>query len=174
MFSIFRTSFFACTGGDYLCLLHERSIRAPFYMPIVFCLQILTLERFQHLEFLIQFVEKGCEVVPFRQAIPCFANSDPDKSAVPAPAAEVLEWILPNIAVSVENVLDRTPTKDNGSTNSADLDMTLADASMSKGATYSRGQTYVEGISKGSVVRQACDIKGHSIKVSMIYPGLFW
>ena len=151
-----------------------QSGRLFFTWSVLICLQILTLERFQHLEFLIQFVEKGCEVAPFKQAVPFFANSDPDMPAVPAPAAEVLEWILEKIAVSVENVLDRTPTKDNGSTSSADLDMAVADASMSKSTTYSRSQAYVEGISKGSAIRQACDIKGHSIKVSMVYPDLFW
>lgn len=132
-------------------------------MPIfLFCLQILTLERFQHLECLVHFVEKGC-VVPFRQAISFFAESDLYMPAFPASAAQVLEWVLQNISASLENVLQRMPTKENVST--TDFEMTTADASMNAKPSYSRSQTFVEGISKTSVAKRACDIQGHSLKV---------
>ncbi|ONK81839.1 uncharacterized protein A4U43_C01F33400 [Asparagus officinalis] len=126
---------------------------------------VITGERFQHLDLLVQFVENGCEVVPSSKAVPFFVNSDPDMLAVPASAAQVLDWVLQNIATSLEKVLENTPTKENGSTNTLDLDMATADASKANSTAFSRSQTFVEGISKTSVVKQSSDIKGHSVKV---------
>lgn len=142
---------------------------------------VLTLERFEHLGFLIQIGEKGGEGIPLKQATPFFANSDPDMPAVPVPAAQVHDWVLQNIAASLEHTVEKVPVKENGPVNAADLDVAMTDAFVShtraqsssslsgttiqNHATYSRSQTFVEGFSKSSVVKQACDIKGHSIKV---------
>ncbi|XP_038973959.1 LOW QUALITY PROTEIN: TBCC domain-containing protein 1-like [Phoenix dactylifera] len=143
---------------------------------------VLTLERFEHLGFLIQICEKGGEEIPLRQAPPFFANSDPDMPAVPVSAVQVHDWLLQNIAASLEHTAEKVPVKENGPVNTSDLDVSMTDACMShartqssssllsgttvhNNATYSRSQSFVEGFSKASVVKQACDIKGHSVKV---------
>ncbi|KAJ6818001.1 TBCC domain-containing protein 1-like [Iris pallida] len=138
---------------------------------------VLTLERFQHLGFFIQFVQNESEGVLLSQAVPFFANSDPDMPAVPVPAVQVLDWISQSIAASLERVLEKTPSKEKGSINAAYLDMTAANASLNTWShgcsspsnaampTYSRCQAFVEGISKSYVVKRPCDIKGRSLKV---------
>ncbi|XP_031489030.1 uncharacterized protein LOC116256722 [Nymphaea colorata] len=141
---------------------------------------VLSLERFEHLGLLLQFEENGLEL-SLSQAAPFFANSDPDMPAVPVPAAQVHEWILQNISASLEHPVEKLPNKDNGPLNSTDSDITMTDAStnqpkgmqnsllagvsMTNISAYARGQTFIEGISKTSVVKQSSDIKGHSVKV---------
>ncbi|XP_010913921.1 uncharacterized protein [Elaeis guineensis] len=138
---------------------------------------VIPLERFEHLGFLIQFSEG----IPLREAAPFFANSDPEMPAVPVPAAHVHDWVLQHIAVSLEHNAERVSAKENGPQNFSDLDVPMFDASVShirvqssssptvtsmqSSPAYSRSQTFVEGISKASVVKQECDIKGHSVKV---------
>eukprot|EP00262_Sarcandra_glabra_P013345 TRINITY_DN3673_c1_g1_i1.p1 TRINITY_DN3673_c1_g1~~TRINITY_DN3673_c1_g1_i1.p1 ORF type:complete len:579 (+),score=78.99 TRINITY_DN3673_c1_g1_i1:157-1893(+) len=142
---------------------------------------VFTLERFEHLGFLIQFGERGSEGIPLSQAAPFFANSDPDMPAVPVPATQVHDWLLQSIAASLEHTAEKVSAKDNCPPNASDPDVTMADAciSQSKGqsssslsgtsphsnAAYSRSQTFVEGISKTSIVKQASDIRGCSLKV---------
>ncbi|XP_077211158.1 uncharacterized protein LOC143846572 [Tasmannia lanceolata] len=142
---------------------------------------VFTLERFDHLGFLIQFGEKASERNPLSQAAPFFANSDPDMPAVPVPAAQVHEWVLQNIVASLEHTAEKVSAKENGPPIASDVDITMADASVSHlrnqnssplsgnsvhgNAAYCRNQTFVEGISKSSVVKQASDIKGCSVKV---------
>nr|CAD1831338.1 unnamed protein product [Ananas comosus var. bracteatus] len=138
---------------------------------------VLTVESFEHLSFLIQFSEG----IPLSQAAAFFANSDPDMPAAPVPAAQVHEWVLQNIAASLENITEKVSTKENGSQSASDLDVTMADAttsntriqsssspaamSMPNNPAYLRNQTFVEGIAKASLVKQAGDLKGHSVKV---------
>lgn len=130
----------------------------------------MTLERFAHLEFLVQFGDKESEGLPLSQAAPFFANSDPDMPAVPVPAAQVHEWILEKIAASLEHTAEKGAAKENGSLGASDLDVTMTDAcagqTKMQTSPYSRSQTFVEGVSKASVVKQASDIKGHSVKVT--------
>lgn len=131
---------------------------------------ILTLEKFVRLEFLIQFGDKRSEGVPLSQAAPFFANSDPDMPAAPVPAAQVHDWVLENIAVSLEHMAEKVAAKENGSCGALDQDVTMVDASATQpkiqsSPSYSRSQTFVEGVSRTSVVKQANDVKGHSIKV---------
>ncbi|MQL87422.1 hypothetical protein Taro_019963 [Colocasia esculenta] len=133
---------------------------------------VLTLERFERLGFLIQFGEKECGGMPLSQAAPFFANSDPDMPAAPVPAAQVHDWILQNIAASLEHITEKQYAKENGASNVADVDVTMAEACANQGrgqstslAGITRSQTFVEGISKVSVLKQACDIKGNSVKV---------
>jgi TBCC domain-containing protein 1 len=61
-------------------------------------MQIVPVETFEHLCFLLQFPEG----TPLSQAASFFANSDPDMPAAPVPAAVVHEWILQRIASSLE------------------------------------------------------------------------
>jgi TBCC domain-containing protein 1 len=61
-------------------------------------MQIVPVETFEHLGFLLQFPEG----TPLSQAASFFANSDPDMPAAPVPAAVVHEWILQRIASSLE------------------------------------------------------------------------
>ncbi|KAG1363876.1 putative TBCC domain-containing protein 1 [Cocos nucifera] len=154
------------------------------YFSALSPIQVLTLERFEHLGFLIQIGEKGGEEIPLRQAPPFFANSDPDMPAVPVPATKVHDWLLQNIADSLEHTVEKAPVKENGPVNTSDLDVAMTDACMShprtqsssslsgttvyNNPTYSRSQTFVEGFSKASVVKQASDIKGHSVKVKRV------
>lgn len=151
----------------------------------------MTLERFEHLGFLIQFSGKGSEVIPLSQAAPFFANSDPDMPAVPVSASQVHDWLLQHIASALEHTGEKASAKENGPTNAFDPDVTMVDActnqsrgpnssplsnsspwsatSMHSNAAYSRNQTFVEGYSKASVIKQSSDIKGCSVKVRWFY-----
>ena len=101
------------------------------------------------------------------QHTPFFANSDPDMPAVPVPAAQVLDWILQNIASALDNISERASLKENGPSGASDPDVAMADASTSSvnRTNTSRGPSYIEGISKSSLVKQASDLKGSSVKV---------
>ncbi|XP_073261334.1 uncharacterized protein [Populus alba] len=129
---------------------------------------VLSMEGFEHLGFLIQFGDKGSEVVTLSQAAPFFANSDPDMPAVPVPATQVLDWISQNIASALEHITERISAKENGPANSSDSDVAMADACTSsiKTSPSARGSCFIEGISKSSFVKQALDLKGcSSVKV---------
>lgn len=128
---------------------------------------VLTMERFEHLGFLIQFGDKGSEGVTLSQAAPFFANSDPDMPAVPVPAAQVHDWVLQNIASALEHISERVSAKENGPPNATDQDVAMADACASsmKSPKSARGPSFIEGISKSSYVKQAPDLKGSSLKV---------
>lgn len=136
---------------------------------------VLTSERFEHLGLLIQLAEKGFEGSLLSQAAPFFANSDPDMPAVPIPAAQVHDWLLQNIAFSLEHLTEKASARENGSPNASDLGVTVTETctgsnsssgtSVHNNPAYSRSQTFVEGFSKTSVVKQACDVRGHFLKV---------
>ncbi|KAJ7972282.1 TBCC domain-containing protein 1 [Quillaja saponaria] len=128
---------------------------------------VLTMYRFEHLGFLIQFGDKGSERNPLSQSSPFFANSDPDMPAVPVPAAQVHDWILQNITSALEHISERASPKENGPPSASDQDVAMADACASsvKALTCPRGPCFIEGISKSSYVKQASDIKGSSVKV---------
>ncbi|KAF0914206.1 hypothetical protein E2562_027614 [Oryza meyeriana var. granulata] len=136
---------------------------------------VLTAETFEHLGFLLQFSEG----TSLSQVATFFANSDPDMPAAPVPAAQVHDWILQNIAASLENTAEKSTAKENSQQSSSDPDVTMAEVvtntriqSSSPTGTavpnnqgHYRNTTFLEGFSKTSVVKQASDIKGHSIKV---------
>ncbi|KAM6547974.1 hypothetical protein CsatB_019650 [Cannabis sativa] len=128
---------------------------------------VLTMDRFEHLGFLIQFGDKGSEESNLSQSAPFFANSDPDMPAVPVPAAQVHDWILQNIASTLEHISERNNMKDNGPSNASDPDVAMTDACASsvKASANTRGPSFIEGISKTSLVKQASDLKGSSVKV---------
>ncbi|XP_022742226.1 TBCC domain-containing protein 1-like isoform X1 [Durio zibethinus] len=128
---------------------------------------VLTVEGFEHLGFLIQFGDKGSELVPLSQAAPFFANSDPDMPAVPVPASQVHDWLLQNIASSLEHVTERISAKENGPPSGSDQDVAMADASPSstKALPSARNPCFIEGVSKSSYVKQASDLKNSSVKV---------
>lgn len=125
------------------------------------------MERLEHLGFLIQFGDKGSEGGHLSQYAPFFANSDPDMPAVPVPAVQVHEWIINNIVSALENISERISPKENGPPSSSDQDVPMADActSSTKGSTSVRGSSFIEGISKSSLVKQGSDLKGPSVKV---------
>lgn len=133
------------------------------------------MERFEHLGLLIQFGDKGSEVIPISQAAPFFANSDPDMPAVPVPATQVHDWISQNISSSLEIISERVSAKENGPANSTDPDVAMAEACPAsiKSSPGARGVSFIEGISKSSFVKQASDLKGSSVKVSL-YVTLFF
>jgi TBCC domain-containing protein 1 len=74
---------------------------------------------------------------------------------------------------------EKSSAKENGQQNASDPDVTMSDAvtntrihsssptgtSAPNNPGYYRNTTFVEGLSKTSVVKQASDMKGHSIKV---------
>ncbi|XP_027348967.1 TBCC domain-containing protein 1-like isoform X1 [Abrus precatorius] len=129
---------------------------------------VLTMDRFEHLGFLIQFGDKGSEGNSLSQSSPFFANSDPDMPAVPVPATQIHDWLLQNIAAALEYISERTSSKENGPASASDQDVTMTDActvSVNKVSASSRGASFVEGISKSSYVKHAPDIKGSSVKV---------
>ncbi|ONH95480.1 hypothetical protein PRUPE_7G073500 [Prunus persica] len=128
---------------------------------------VLTMEKFEHLGFLFYFGDKGSEGYHLGQYAPFFANSDPDMPAVPVPAAQVHDWVLQNIVSSLENISERISPKENGPPSSSDQDVPMADActSTNKGSMSVRGPSFIEGISKSSLIKQASDLKGSSVKV---------
>ncbi|KAL6958910.1 hypothetical protein U1Q18_040255 [Sarracenia purpurea var. burkii] len=128
---------------------------------------VLTMEKFEHLEFLVYFGEKGSERIPLSQAAPFFSNSDPDMPAAPVSVAEVHDWLLQNIATALEHISERVSAKENGSSSASDQDVPMADACASsmKASTSARGPSLIEGISKSSYLKQASDLKGSSVKV---------
>ncbi|CAB4286826.1 unnamed protein product [Prunus armeniaca] len=103
----------------------------------------------------------GSEGYHLGQYAPFFANSDPDMPAVPVPAAQVHDWVLQNIVSSLENISERISPKENGPPSSSDQDVPMADActSTNKGSISVRGPSFIEGISKSSLIKQASDLK---------------
>lgn len=128
---------------------------------------VLSMERFEHLGFLIQFGRKGSETIPLSQAAPFFANSDPDMPAAAVSAAQVHDWLLQKIADSLERLAEKASAKENGPSSGPDQDVAMTDvnASSTKVSTASKGLTFIEGISKSSYVKQAAEVKGSSLKV---------
>ncbi|RRT52927.1 hypothetical protein B296_00034592 [Ensete ventricosum] len=153
------------------------SALSPLQVPeLLYAVIVLTMERFEHLGFLLHFSEG----IPLTQAAPFFANSDPAMPAVPVSAAQVHDWLVQNIIVSLEHNAEKVLAKDNNMQNAADLDVPMTDScsshprvqsssppgtSVPANSTYLTCVTFVEGISKASVVKQPCDIKGPSLKV---------
>ncbi|KAB2066081.1 hypothetical protein ES319_A09G134700v1 [Gossypium barbadense] len=128
---------------------------------------VISMEGFEHLGFLIQFEDKGSDGVFLSRATPIFANSDPDMPAVPVPASQVLDWLLQNIASSLEHVTEKNPAKENGPPSGSDQDVAMADTSPSsvKASPSVRSPCFIEGVSKSSYVKQASDLKNSSLKV---------
>ncbi|KAM7524567.1 hypothetical protein LguiA_014469 [Lonicera macranthoides] len=129
---------------------------------------VLTMEKFEHLGFLIYFGEKGSERKPLSQNAPFFANSDPDMPDVPVPVSQVHDWLLQNISSALAHISERVSSKENGPTSAPDQDVPMADVSDAatvKASTSARGPSFIEGISKSSYVKQASDLKGSSVKV---------
>ncbi|WOK98122.1 TBCC domain-containing protein 1-like isoform X2 [Canna indica] len=130
---------------------------------------VLTVERFEQLGFLVHFAEG----IQLKQAAPFFANSDSDMPAAPVSAAQIHDWLAQNIVASLEHNAEKAMSKENDATMSdacishtrAQSSSSPLETSMSSNLAYSSSVTFVEGISKTSVVKQPCDIKGHSIKV---------
>lgn len=145
-----------------------------------FSSQVLTLEQFNHLGFLLQNGEGGSELVPLSQSAPFFANSDPDMPAAPVPLPQVLEWVLEHVSLVSDRSQERW--KENGPEGEADV--TMLDACVttvvvpdnpvgtpSGGSNRLRsrcqeGLTFVDGITKVSVMKNESDIHGESVKVS--------
>lgn len=129
------------------------------------------MEKLEHIGFLVYFGEKGSERSPLSQNAPFFTNSDPDMPAVPVPAAQVLDWLLQSIASTLEHISERVSAKENGPTFASDQDVQMADVCTSsvKASTSARGPSFIEGISKSSYVKHASDLKGTSIKASILF-----
>lgn len=134
--------------------------------------QVLSMESFEHIGFLLHFGDKGSIVPPLSQATPFFANSDPDMPAVPAPASQVHDWLLKNIASALESISDRISGKENGPSNASDQDAAMADtcAALNKVSSNDRGPCIIEGVSKTSLFKQASELKGRSVKVRFEQP----
>ncbi|KAM0942925.1 putative TBCC domain-containing protein [Dioscorea sansibarensis] len=134
---------------------------------------VLTSERFDHLGFLIRFGDG----ITLSQAAPFYANLEPDMPVASVSVATAHEWVLQQICLALENNADKA--KENGPATELDagtggvcVNLSMSQSSSSpKGssnlgyAAKSRCQTFIEGISKASVVKQSSDIKGHSVKV---------
>ncbi|XP_047960458.1 TBCC domain-containing protein 1-like [Salvia hispanica] len=127
---------------------------------------VLSVDKFEHLGFLLLFGDNGSQRFPLSQNTPFFANSDPNMPASPVPAPLVLDWLLENISSAQEHISERS-TKENGPSSSSDQDVAMADAAASsaKPSSSIRGPSLIEGVSKSSCVKQTSDIKGTSVKV---------
>lgn len=128
---------------------------------------VLSMERFEHLGFLLQLGGKGSEAVTLSQAAPFFANSDPDMPAAAVSATQVHDWLLQKISDALERLAEKASAKENGPSSGSDQDVAMADANASstKASTSSKGLTFIEGISKSSYVKQAAEVKGSSLKL---------
>ncbi|KAJ0715478.1 putative TBCC domain-containing protein [Helianthus annuus] len=128
---------------------------------------VITMDKFEHLAFLIYFGEKGLEKTPLSQNAPFFANSDSSMPAVPVPASQVHDWILQNISNALDRISERAAAKENGqSQTSPDQDVLMTDVSPNfKASTSGKGPSFIEGISKQSYVKQAHELKGSFVKV---------
>ncbi|CAA0812711.1 Tubulin binding cofactor C domain-containing protein [Striga hermonthica] len=126
---------------------------------------VLSMEKFEHLGFLMYFGDKGSERIPVSQNTPFYANSDPDMPAAPVPTSQVLDWLLQNISFTLEHIADRASSKENSPGNSSDQDVAMSDISAMKPSSNLRGPSLIEAISKSSYVKQATDLKATSIKV---------
>ncbi|KAL7134100.1 hypothetical protein ABFS83_11G005000 [Erythranthe nasuta] len=128
---------------------------------------VLSVDKFEHLGFLIYFGEKGSAKISLSQNAPFFANSDPDMPAVPVPASQILDWLLQNISSTLKHIADRVSLKESGPSSSPDPDVQMADVGTGslKPSVSHRGPSFIEGISKSSYVKQASDLKGTSVKV---------
>ncbi|KAG6411023.1 hypothetical protein SASPL_129097 [Salvia splendens] len=125
---------------------------------------VLSMDKFEHLGFLVYFGEKGIAKIPLSQITPFFANSDPDMPAAPVPASQVLDWLLQSISSTQEHIADRVSPKENGPS-SSDQDVQMADVGTTmKPSSSPRGPSFIEGVSKSSCVKQASDHKGTSVK----------
>ncbi|KAH6794644.1 Tubulin binding cofactor C domain-containing protein [Perilla frutescens var. hirtella] len=127
---------------------------------------VLSMDKFEHLGFLLYFGEKGSAKIPLSQSTPFFANSDPDMPAAPVPASQVLDWLLQSISSTQEHISDRVSPKENGPS-SSDQDVQMADVGTNslKPSSSPRGPSFIEGVSKSSCVKHASDLKGTSVKV---------
>ncbi|GER25910.1 tubulin binding cofactor C, partial [Striga asiatica] len=125
---------------------------------------VLSMEKFEHLGFLMYFGDKGSERILVSQNTPFFANSDPDMPAAPVPASQDLDWLLQNISFTLEHIADRASSKENSPGNSSDQDVAMADIGTMKPLSNLRGPSLIEAISKSSYVKQASDLKATSIK----------
>ncbi|KAL1554607.1 TBCC domain-containing protein 1-like [Salvia divinorum] len=127
---------------------------------------VLSMDKFEHLGFLVYFGEKGIAKIPLSQSTQFFANSDPDMPAAPVPASQVLDWLLQSISSTQEHIADRITPKENGPS-SSDQDVQMADVGTTslKPSSSPRGPSFIEGVSKSSCVKQASDLKGTSVKV---------
>ncbi|KAF8095802.1 hypothetical protein N665_0322s0022 [Sinapis alba] len=129
---------------------------------------VISMESFEHLGFLVQFGDKGSDLSPLSQATPFFANSDPDMPAVPVPTSQVHDWLLQSIASALESITERISGKENGPSNTSDQDDAMSDACAAptnKVAPSGRGTCLIEGVSKTSLVKQASNLRGRSVKV---------
>ncbi|PWA94107.1 CARP motif-containing protein [Artemisia annua] len=126
---------------------------------------VLSMEKFEHLGFLIYFGEKGSEKTPLSQNAPFFANSDPDMPAAPVPASQVHDWISQNISDALDRISERAAAKENGQSSPSDQDVLMTDASPTKISASTKGPSFIEGISKQSYVKQAPELKGSYVKV---------
>eukprot|EP01018_Ginkgo_biloba_P018415 Gb_01920 [translate_table: standard] len=143
-------------------------------------MQVLSLERFEHLGMLLHVGGKSTEGMSLSQGAPFFANSDPDMPAVPVPVPQVLDWILKHICTASDHPIEKAITRENRSPDVGDLDITKVDAPTSSSdsqsgafpngpaqehSDFQAGLTFVEGVTKASVVKQQGDIVGSSVKV---------
>ncbi|KAI8558935.1 hypothetical protein RHMOL_Rhmol04G0134800 [Rhododendron molle] len=137
---------------------------------------VLTMEKFNRLEFLIYFGEKGSERISLTQAAPFFANSDPDMPAAPVPVTDAHDWLLQNITSALEHISERFSAKENGPPSASDQDVPMTDACASsvKTSTSARGSSFIEGISKSSCLKQASDLQGSSVKVGNCHDSVIY
>ncbi|KAL3634030.1 hypothetical protein CASFOL_021084 [Castilleja foliolosa] len=124
---------------------------------------VLSMDKFEHLGFLLYFGEKRSVRIPLSQSTPFFANSDPDMPAAPVPASQVLEWLLQNISSTLEHIADRVSPKESSPSSSSDQDVQMAEAGMSsvKPLSSTRGPSFIEGISKSSCVNKQLILRVH-------------
>ncbi|KAJ7563925.1 hypothetical protein O6H91_03G130600 [Diphasiastrum complanatum] len=145
--------------------------------------KVVPAEKFEHLGLLFQVHDSSGNIIHLNQAAPFFANSDPDMPAAPVPLYQVLDWMLEHICAASEHTFEKGSTKDNGPlyNTGQDVDITMVDASCtttgptgitSNGVSQPNRDwspesvTYVDAVTRTSVLKGDADVKGTSLKVS--------
>ena len=110
------------------------------------------------------------------QIAPFFANSDPDMPAAPVALPVVVEWVVQHMLPAPEE-----KCKESGPEKEVD-DITMVDASAGSSPSLStegghpvgkEGLTFVDGISKASILKDENDINQGSVKVRSIFSVLY-
>ncbi|CAM6097928.1 unnamed protein product [Calypogeia fissa] len=153
--------------------------------------KVITLEKFQHLALLLRAGDATTDMLPLNQATPFFANSDPAMPAVPVPLTQVLDWMSEHLCSASELSTLKSSAKENGPAESEEpeADVPMPDASPSGGQPSGtipnglaqlprdwrpEGITFVDGITRASVVKCAADIEGGSVKVTQCHDSVVY
>lgn len=104
------------------------------------------------------------------QVAPFFANSDPDMPAAPVPLPVVVEWVVEHVsAAPQERGKESIAEKEADDVTMVDACTSLSSLSSTEGGLHvgKEGLTFVDGVSKASILKDEKDINQGSVKVRL-------